>query len=249
MKALITGASSGIGRDIARELDKKGYELILVGRDKEKLDELKKEMRFASVILCDLSKKDEVYRLYLKTKNEGVNLLVNNAGFGLFGYFNETELEKEIGMINVNIIAVHMLTKLFLADFVKKDEGQILNVASAAGFMAGPYLGTYYASKNYVLKLTMAIYEELKQQGSNVKISVLCPGPVNTNFNNIAGGSFKTKGLSSEYVARYAVKQMQKQKLVIIPSFKMKLGIFFTRFIPLKLQLKITYFIQKGKTK
>lgn len=249
MKALITGASSGIGRDMALYLDRLGYDLILVGREQRKLDAVKKQVKKATVILCDLSKKAEVYRLYLKTKKENIDLLVNNAGFGLFGYFNETDLEKELNMINVNMIAVHMLTKLFLTDFMKKDQGQILIVASAAGFMSGPYLSTYYASKNYVLKLTTAIYEELKREKSNVHISALCPGPVETNFNEVAGGSFKSKSLTSQYVAKYAIDKMLKNKLIIIPSFKMKVAIFLTRFIPLKLQLRITYNIQKNKSR
>lgn len=150
-------------------------------------------------------------------------------------------------MINVNIVATHILTKLFLKDFIKKDQGYILNVSSSAGFMPGPYLNTYYATKNYILKLTLALYEELKKQKSNVKVSVLCPGPVNTNFNNVAGGSFNVKGLSSEYVAKYALDQVFKNKLIIIPTFKMRMGIFLTRLIPIKLLLKITYIIQKNK--
>ncbi|MDD2409689.1 MAG: SDR family oxidoreductase [Bacilli bacterium] len=245
--ALITGASSGIGKDMALYLNDLNYKLILVGRNKEKLIELKKVCSNATVIICDLSSKEEVYKLYLKNKNINIDLLINNAGFGLFGFFNKTDLETELKMINVNVIATHMLTKLFLKDFIKRDKGHILNVSSSAGFMAGPYLNTYYATKNYILKLTLALYEELKRQKSNVKVSVLCPGPVNTNFNNVAGGSFNVKGLSSEYVAKYALNLVFKNKLIIIPSFKMKLGIFLTRLIPIKLLLKITYVIQKNK--
>ena len=247
-KALITGASSGIGRELACLLAKE-YELILVGRDKQKLKEVQNNCPKSEIIICDLSKKEEVFKLYNKVKKENIELLVNNAGFGLFGFFNETDLEAELKMIAVNINAVHILTKLFLKDFIKKDSGYILNVASSAGFMAGPYLSTYYASKNYVLKLTLAIYEELKKQNSNVKISALCPGPVNTNFNKVAGGSFNIRGLSTDKVAKYTVKQMNKNKLIIIPSFKMKLGVFLTKLIPIKLMLKINYKIQKTKFK
>lgn len=245
--ALITGASSGIGRDMAHYLNSLNYELILVGRNKEKLNKLKKQCRNASVIVSDLSSKEEVYKLYLKTKNKNIDLLINNAGFGLFGFFNDTDLEVELKMINVNIIATHMLTKLFMQDFIARDKGHILNVSSSAGFMAGPYLSTYYATKNYSLKLTLALYEELKRQKSNVKVSVLCPGPVNTNFNKVAGGKYNIKGLSSEYVAKYAINQVLKNKLIIVPTFKMKLGLFLTRFLPTKLLLKMTYLIQKRK--
>lgn len=246
-KALITGASSGIGRDMVRYLNSLNYELILVGRNNDKLNALKKDCQKASVIICDLSSKEEVYKLYLKTKNKNIDILINNAGFGLFGFFNETDLETELKMINVNVIATHMLTKIFLKDFMKKNKGRILNVSSSAGFMAGPYLNTYYATKNYSLKLTLAIYEELRKQNSDVKVSVLCPGPVNTNFNNVAGGSFNVKGLSSNYVAKYAIDQMFKNKLIIIPTFKMKIVIFLTKIIPIKTLLKITYKIQKNK--
>ncbi len=249
MKSLITGASSGIGKDIARYLDKLGYELILVARSEDKLKELTKELSNARYYTYDLSKEEECYKLYDKLKNENIDFIVNNAGFGLFGYFDETSLDKELEMINVNIKSVHILTKLFLKDMVKKDKGRILTVASSAGFYAGPYLNTYYATKNYVLKLMLGIYEELKVRKSNVKVSVLCPGPVNTNFNKVAGGSFNTKGLSSEYVAKYAIDKSLKNKLIIIPGFMMKMGVFFSKFLPYKLQLKMIYKIQQNKNK
>ncbi len=247
-KVLITGASSGIGKDLAYYLNNLGYELYLVGRNKEKLEEVNFNCQKSHIIICDLSKEKEVINLYQKLKNKNIDILINNAGFGLFGYFNETDINTEIDMINVNIVAVHILTKLFLKDFIKRDSGYILNVASSAGFLSGPYLSTYYASKNYNLKLTTAIYEELRRLKSNVKISVLCPGPVNTNFNNVAGGSFNTKSLSSEYVAKYALDKMFDNKLIIIPSIKMKVAIFMNRLLSTKLMLKITYNIQKKKT-
>ena len=204
MVALITGASSGIGKDMARYLSKIGYDLILVARRKELLEELQKELSTnIQIINLDLSKEENVYKLYDLTKNK-VDFLINNAGFGLFGMTYKTDLDTELKMIDVNIKCVHILTKLFLQEFVKKDKGRILNVASSAGFMAGPRLNTYYATKNYVLKFTMAIYEELRQMKSNVHISALCPGPVNTEFNKVAKGKFEIKGLSSAYVAKYA---------------------------------------------
>ena len=152
-------------------------------------------------------------------------------------------------MIDVNIKAVHYLTKKFLIKFKEKNSGHILNVASSAGFMAGPKLSTYYATKNYVLRLTEAIYEELKVDKSNVKISCLCPGPVDTEFNKVAHGEFHTSSLSSEYVAKYAIKEMFKNKLYIIPSFKMKAAVFLTRLAPRKILLKITYKIQDRKSR
>ena len=152
-------------------------------------------------------------------------------------------------MINLNIKAVDILTKLFLQDFVKKNEGHILNVASSAGFLAGPRLNTYYATKNYVLKFTLAIYEELRQTKSNVKISCLCPGPVATEFNKVAGGKFNIEEEHSARVAKYAIDKTLKNKLIIIPGFTIRLGVFLNRFLPTKLSLRIVYHIQERKVK
>lgn len=248
MKALITGASSGIGRDIAKYLASKNIDLILVARRKERLEELKKELNVnVKVIALDLEVEKNVYKLYEKCKKEDIDILINNAGFGLFGDFKDTSLDTEMSMINVNIKAPHILTKLFLKYFIKKDKGYILNVCSSAGFMAGPKLNTYYATKNYLTKLTMAINEELRQINSNVSISALCPGPVNTEFNKVAKGSFSIKGASSEYVAKYAIDKMFQRKMIIIPTLFMKLSIFATRLAPYRLQLIILYHIEHKK--
>ena len=250
MKALITGASSGIGRDLARILSKKGYDLILVARSKKPMGELKEELNTkVDIISMDLSNTESVKKLYNQVKDENIDILINNAGFGLIGSFRKTDLDKELSMIDLNVKAVHTLTKLFLSDFVKRDSGYILNVASASAFMPGPLMATYYSTKVYVYHLTLAIYEELKKMKSNVHISCLCPGPVNTNFNNVANCEFKIKALSSEYVANYAVNKMLKNKLVIIPGLKMKLVYLFERFVPTKLKLRITYNIQYRKNK
>ena len=248
MKALITGASSGIGRDIAKYLSSKGYECILVARNQKKLKELAKELDTKTYIKpYDLSISHNCYRLYDEVKDMDIDVLVNGAGFGLFGNIWETDLDKELNMINLNIVSLHILTKLFLKDMIKKDKGYIMNIASSAGFLAGPYLNTYYATKNYVTKWTMAIYEELRRVKSNVVISCLCPGPVNTNFNNVAGGSFVINGLESDYVAKYAVDKMFKKKLVIIPGFIVRMGVFFNKFLSNKMSLRIVYNIQKKK--
>lgn len=250
MKALITGGSSGIGKEISIYLSKLGYDLIIVGRRKEKLEETKKNCQTnVEIIELDLSKEKNVYKLYEQTKDKNIDILVNNAGFGLFGFFTETSLETELKMIDLNIKCVHILTKLFLNDFVKRDYGYILNVASSAGFMAGPKLSTYYSTKNYVLKETLAIYEELKHMDSKVSISALCPGPVETEFNKVAHGSFNTKSASADYVAKYAIDKMFKGKTIIIPTLKIKLAVFFNKFLPFKLAVKINYYIQDAKIK
>lgn len=248
MKALITGASSGIGRNMAYYLADLGYDLILVARRKERLEEIKKNVSVnVKIIVLDLLIEENVFQLYEKVKKENIDLLINNAGFGLFGMFTKTDLQRELEMIDLNVKAYHILTKLFLNDFVKKDKGYILNVCSSAGFLAGPRLSTYYATKNYITKLTMAIYEELRHMNSNVHISALCPGPVNTEFNKVAKGVFSLKEMDSAYVAKYAIDKMLKKKLIIVPGFFVKLGLFLNRFIPWKLSLAITYRIQKRK--
>ena len=248
MRALVTGASSGIGREISYYLASLNIDLIIVARNKKELEKIKEKVNVdVKIITLDLIKKENVYKLYDLVKNDNIDILVNNAGFGLFGLFNETDLNKELEMIDLNVTTYHILTKLFLKDFVKKDNGYILNVCSSAGFMAGPRLSTYYATKNYITKLTMAINEELRQMKSNVSISALCPGPVNTNFNKVANGDFSIKEISPKLVAKLAVDKMFKRKMLIIPTFKMQCAVFFTRFIPYRLQLIIAYHIQGKK--
>lgn len=249
MRALITGASSGIGYSMAKYLASKNIDLILVARRKNRLLELKKEFKNIDIdiIPLDLSIEDNLELLVNSTIDKDIDILINNAGFGLFGTFDSTDLETEMKMIDVNIRAVHYLTKSFLKKFIKEDKGYILNVASSAGFMSGPKLSTYYATKNYCLRLSEAIYQELKEKKSNVHISVLCPGPVDTEFNTVAHGVFKTKSATPEYVAKYAVDKMFKNKLLIIPTIKMKMAIFLIRFVPTKLLLYITSNIQERK--
>ncbi|MDD4831273.1 MAG: SDR family oxidoreductase [Bacilli bacterium] len=246
MKALITGASSGIGRDIAFNLSERGYDLILVSKtmDNKLLKEFKTKVKYIS---CDLSNINEVYKLYEKTKAEDIDVLVNNAGFGLFGEFYNSSLDKEIEMINLNINAVHILTKLYLKDFRIKNNGYILNVSSSAAFQSGPLMSTYYSTKAYVLRLTTAIYEELRREKSNIGISVLCPGPVDTNFNKVANVKFDLKSVSNKYVADYTIKKMFKKKLIIIPTFYMKTIIILSKVLSIKLLLKATYNIQNKK--
>ena len=248
MKALITGASSGIGKSMCYYLASKNIDLILVARSKEELEKIKSEVSVnTEIINMDLQVQDNLFKLYDLCKDKDIDILINNAGFGLFGLFQETDLFRELEMIDLNIKAYHILTKLFLGDFIKKDSGYILNVASSAGFMAGPRLSTYYATKNYVLKLTMAINEELKKEHSNVVVSALCPGPVNTNFNKVAHGEFSIKEASSDYVAKYAIDKLFKKKMLIIPTLRIKLGIFLLRITPYRLQLHFCYHIQGKK--
>lgn len=247
---LITGASSGIGRDMTIYLGSKDYDLILVAKDKKKLEEVKNKINTkVEIIAMDLGDINNCYKLYDMVKDKNIEILINNAGFGLIGPFNESNISKELDMIDLNIKALHVLTKLFISDFIKRDSGYILNVSSSAAFQPGPLMATYYSTKAYVYNLTLALYEELRHINSNVKISCLCPGPVDTNFNNVAGCEFKIKSLPSDFVARYAIKKMFKGKLLIIPGFSIKMIYIFGRLLPNKLKLRLTYNIQHRKIK
>lgn len=248
MKAIVTGASSGIGRDMARVLCSMGFEVYGIARRGDRLRELQSEFAYNFIpVEMDLSVEKNIYDFYDKIQNEDIDIFINNAGFGLFGSFDKTDLTKELEMIDINIRSLHILTKLFVRKFLGQGYGKILNVSSSAGFMAGPLLSSYYASKAYVLRLSEAVDEEVRRQNKNVTVSVLCPGPVNTEFDSVADVSFSLNGLSSEYVAGYAIRKMLKGKRVIIPGFSMKLLVFFSRFVPEKLLTKITYHIQSKK--
>lgn len=248
MKALITGASSGIGRDMARVLAEYGIDLILVARRGERLKELAEELEVHVDTICmDLSDEENCRLLYERTKREDIDILINNAGFGLAGSFDETDLNKEIEMINTNIKAVHILTKLYLRDFKRRNYGYILNVASSAAFLPGPLMATYYSTKAYVRQLTLSIRKELQKEHASVYVSALCPGPVQTEFEQVANVKFAMKGKSSMEVARSAIDGMFAQKAQIIPGKLMKVGYALCKLMPLVVLLEASYHIQKRK--
>lgn len=249
--ALITGASSGIGREIAKELDRRGFDLIITARRVDRLNELKNELNEnVTVIPCDLSDKNECIGLYNKIKDHNISILVNNAGFGAVGYFNEIPLERELKMIDTNCTAYHILTKLFLNDFIKKDRGFILNVASSAGLMpGGPLMATYYATKAYVVSLTCGIREELKTIGSRVSVSALCPGPVDTEFNSVANAKFNLKSISAKRCAQIGIHGMFERKLIITPSADITASSVLSRLVPRNVVLPIVRHMQTKKIK
>ncbi len=248
MKALITGATSGIGRDFAVLLSQKGYDLIIASRNTKKMKQIQKKLYTnVQIITVDLSCEKDCYKLYDIVKEQDIDIVINNAGFGAFGQFWDIPLQKELNMIDLNIKAVHILTKLFVQYFRKKDKGYIMNVSSSAAFLAGPLMATYYATKSYVLRLTEALYKELQKQNSNIKISVLCPGPVDTAFNERANVSFSLRGMKSKTVAKYALKKMFEGKMLIIPGITMKITHIGERFLPEKLLLSCAYHFQNKK--
>ena len=248
MKALITGATSGIGRDMAVLLARQGINLIIASRDTKKMQALACRLPVnVKIVTVDLSKAEDCYYLYHETKSENIDILINNAGFGAFGPSWEVPLETELNMIDLNIRAVHILTKLFLADFREKDSGYILNVASSAGFLAGPLMSAYYATKSYVLRFTEALHEELRRSGSNVKISALCPGHVETGFDKRANVRHSIGGLTSRKVAKIGLNGMFRGDVVILPGLLMKLTYFGEKFLTEPLMLRAAYTAQSKK--
>ena len=218
--AVVTGASSGIGAEFARQLSARGYNLMLVARRADRLEALSDQLTtVCEIMAADLSKKSECMRLAKALEDRRVDLFINNAGFGDCGPFLQTELDKDLDMLSVNIRAVHILTKKIGQKLYKQGFGALLNVGSCAGLMpAGPYMATYYATKAYVVSLTSALAQELKEAHSPVYAGCLCPGPVDTEFNAVANVEFALRGITPEYCVRCALDGIARRKTVIVPS-------------------------------
>lgn len=247
--AFITGATSGLGAEFARRYAKEGYRLILTGRRTQRLSALKEELGTECLIItADVSDEAKCKELLNDIADEEIDVFINNAGFGTAGSFLETSLEKEISMVKVNDIAMHILFKGMLAKMHKQGHGTILNVASSAGlFPAGPYMSTYYASKAYVTSLTKGVAHELKEIGSSVYVACLCPGPVDTEFNANADVTFSLKGITAERCVDECLKDMRKKKTVIIPTLRMKAATFGARLLPESFVIMMTAGQQKKK--
>ena len=254
--AIVTGAGSGIGFQIARLLRKKGYSVVLAGRDREKLgkaaERLKAECphgkRFA-LFSCDLSRKEECLRLCRTFRNRPVDVLVNCAGVGVYGKFDVSDLQAELSMAAVNCLALHILMKEFLKDMERRGGGCILNVASSAGLMpGGPYMAAYYASKAYVVSLTRGVAQELRAKKSPVYVGVLCPGPVNTPFFERAGIG-PAKGADPEKTARAAWRGMRERRTVIVPDAVNRMAWAAAKLLPAPVILAVNQRIQAGKSR
>jgi short-subunit dehydrogenase len=246
--ALVTGASSGIGLDIARQLSREGYSLILVARSEAKLRAIATELGNAKVIVADLARSGAAQKLF---ESAGpVDVLVNNAGYGLSGAFSETDLARELEMIQVNISALTALTKLFLQPMLDRKSGHIVNVASTAAFQPGPLMAVYYATKAYVLSFSEAIADELRNTG--VKVTALCPGPTATGFADAAGMAesnlFKVaKPMSSRSVAKYGVRAMHRGKRVAIPGVMNKVMMQSLRVSPRRMVIALVRKLQEKR--
>lgn len=254
MIALVTGASSGIGRDIARSLARHGINLIITARRENRLAELKRELvkKYGvkvKTIAADLSDEKQVLGLYEKVKKYNIDIFINNAGLGVFGDFTETDLFSELNLINVNIRAFHILFKLFVRDFTERDFGYILNTASIAGFLPGPYFSSYYASKAYIVRMTQAIRQELFMKNSSVSLSLLCPGPVATEFGETARVKFLTPLSNSAKLAEHAVREMFGGAFLICDSPITRAGIYAAKLLPDSLVALGTGFFQQRRKK
>jgi len=234
--ALITGASAGLGVDFARQLGARGYRLVLVARRKEQLDALAAELGNARSIEMDLSEAGACDRLMadLAAHGEHVELLVNNAGFGLTGRFAELDAKRERQMIDLNVGTLTDLCRAVAPAMIERKSGAILNVASTAAFQPGPKMAVYFATKAFVLSLSEALHEELKPHG--IKVSCLCPGPTRTEFGDVAGfggsGAFDRLAMGAAEVVETGLKGLERNKAVIITGTINKIGALSTRFAP-----------------
>lgn len=256
---LITGASSGIGKELAKLFAKDGYNLILIARSEDKLKDISEALsksyniniRYFIYDLSDISSPPEIFNT-IRKENLSVDILVNNAGFGWFGNFVQMQLKDAIEMIQVNITSLTQLTKLFLPDMLEKDYGRILNVASTAAFQPGPLMAIYYATKAYVLSFSQALSEELK--GTNISVTAFCPGPVETNFGERAGFS-NTKlfggilSMSAEKTAMIGYKGLFKSKPLVIAGWFNWIGTQIIRFLPRCLPPKMIKCAQQTRRK
>ena len=246
---VITGASSGIGREFAKALAAKGCRLIMVARREDRMRELAGELGVPCEVLpADLTREEECNRVIETIAGQKASVLINCAGFGLLGATVEHTLEEELNMINLNVRAVHILTRRFLD--LRKDEGTgaILNVASCAGLLpAGPYLNTYYATKAYVASFTQGLALELKDMKTGIYVGELCPGPVYTEFTQVARGKEWSSGLTPEKVVEYAIRKMEKGKTLIVPGAGIRAGLFGTRLLSRNMAAKIVGRGQKGR--
>ena len=247
--AVVTGASAGLGTEFAKQLANRGYKLILTARREDRLKNLAEELPVECVVIpADLSKTEECLRFFDIIKDMKIDIFINNAGFGDCNSFLESDLNKELDMIDVNIKAMHTLCKRMLQKMQQENHGYILNVASSAGLLpAGPYMATYYATKAYVSSLTQAIAQELKEMNSRVYVGALCPGPVDTEFYDVANVEFTLKGITPEYCVEYALKQMIKRQTIIVPTMLMKASTTMGRMAPRSLAIKITSGQQRKK--
>jgi uncharacterized protein len=241
--ALVTGASSGLGVEFARQLSARGHSLVLAARRKDRIEALANELGNARAVGIDLSTKDAATKLMadIAANGETVDLLVNNAGFGLIGRFAELDAKRLRQMIDLNVATLTDLCRAVAPGMIERKSGAILNVASTAAFQAGPGMAVYFATKAFVLSFTEALHEELKPHG--VKVSCLCPGPTRTEFGEVAGfggnGLFDKVAMKAPEVVAAGLKGLDRNKAVVVPGVLNKVTANSGRFAPRSVVRKI----------
>ena len=241
--ALITGASAGLGVEFARQMSARGHRLVLVARRKERLEQLAKELGKARAVALDLSKAGAAAKLMadIEANGEAVDLLVNNAGFGLIGKFAELDAARERQMIDLNVGSLTDLCRAVAPQMIKRKSGAILNVASTGAFQPGPKMAVYFATKAFVLSLSEAMHEELKPHG--IRVTCLCPGPTRTEFGEVAGfggnGLFDRVAMDAPAVVKAGLDGLDKNKAVVVPGWVNKLTANSGRFAPRSVVRKI----------
>ena len=254
--ALITGASGGIGYDLAKEFASNGYHVVLVARSKEKLEQLAQALAAkysvkATVIAQDLGAIGAPQEIFNQLEKAGITVdaLINNAGFASYGFFHELDTQKELDMIQLNVMALVHLTRLFLPGMVQRKNGKILNVASTAAFQPGPLMAVYYATKAFVLSFSEAIANEL--EGTGVTVTALCPGPTESGFQARAAMQdsklVQSGMMDSMTVAKAGYEGLTQGKTVVIPGLFNKIGALAPRFTPRKLTARVVRTMQERR--
>ena len=247
--AVITGASSGIGAEFARQLAARGYDLLLVARRADRMQALADTLPVRCEIFpADLTRREECNRLVQALQDRKVDLFINNAGFGECGAFLQTDLDRELQMMDLNVGAVHILTKKMVEKMERQGSGALLNVGSSAGLLpAGPWMATYYATKSYVVSLTSGVAAELKAAGSPVYLGCLCPGPVDTEFNAVAHVRFALPGLSARRCVTAALAGIRRRKTIIVPGRGMAAAMALSRLVPRRMLIPLVAHQQRRK--
>jgi hypothetical protein len=253
--AIVTGASAGIGREVARVLAREGHDLVLVARREAQLTEVAEELKAqydaaSTIAAVDLSAPDAADQVMAVLAGRAVDVLVNNAGFGGVGAFSSRARDDDMRMVAVNVVALTDLTKLVLPGMVARRRGRILNIASTAAFQPGPFMAVYYATKAYVLSLSQALAEELS--GTAVTVTCLCPGVTETEFHGVAGTDAQplTSGplaMSAAAVAEAGYRAMTRGRLVVVPGLHNKVGAQSIRIAPRRVVLKIVRRLHPGE--
>ena len=246
--SVVTGGARGIGLELVKLLIEDNYKVFIVDNNKNNLEQLKKSLnpKYFVGIKEDMSCLSSPKKIYKKLKNENIDVLINSAGFGDYGKFHKTDWKKEEKMINLHVVNTTHLTKLFLKDMVKKNDGKIMNISSVAAFQPGPLMSLYYATKAYILHFTEAISNEVKDK--NICISALCPGQTKTNFQkNVSSKKNQIMFNVScpEKVAKYGYNALKANDTVSIPGDFNKFLVFLNRLLPRSVVTKIVRYIQE----